>query len=38
MISGIPHWIPPAFIDPQRKPMRNTAHHPRDFEFVIKAA
>ena len=25
-INGVPHWRPPAFIDPQRKPRRNTAH------------
>jgi hypothetical protein len=24
--DGIPQWIPPAWIDPQRKPRRNTAH------------
>ena len=24
MINGIPWWIPPAYIDPERKPLRNT--------------
>lgn len=27
MTHGIPHWRPPAWIDPDRKPRRNTAHH-----------
>ncbi|MCL2781517.1 MAG: HNH endonuclease [Actinomycetia bacterium] len=26
MIDGIPHWIPPAWIDPGRRPRRNHAH------------
>ncbi len=26
MINALPHWIPPAFIDPDRTPRRNTAH------------
>ncbi len=25
MIDGVPHWIPPAWIDPDRTPRRNTA-------------
>jgi hypothetical protein len=30
--DGIPTWVPPAAIDPQRKPVRNTAHHhPLDY-------
>jgi hypothetical protein len=35
MINNVPHWIPPAFIDPDRKPTRNTTHHLRDFDFKI---
>ena len=35
MIDGVPHWIPPAFIDPERRPIRNTVHHLRDFDFKI---
>lgn len=27
MINQIPHWRPPAWLDAQRKPRRNTAHH-----------
>jgi hypothetical protein len=27
IINGIPHWIPPAAIDPTRTPRRNTRHH-----------
>ena len=38
LIGGIPHWVPPAFVDPDRRPIRNTAHHPRDFDFLVKAA
>ncbi len=26
--DGLPQWIPPPFIDQERKPIRNTAHHP----------
>jgi hypothetical protein len=26
MLDGLPHWIPPAWIDPARRPMRNTVH------------
>lgn len=28
MIDGIPHFIPPPWIDPARTPRRNTLHHP----------
>ena len=28
MIAGMPHWRPPAWLDPDRTPRRNTAHHP----------
>ncbi len=31
--DGMPEWIPPAWIDPDRKPMRNRAHHLTDFDF-----
>lgn len=27
MIDAIAHWRPPHWIDPQRKPIRNTVHH-----------
>jgi len=26
MIDGIPNWIPPPWIDPDRTPIRNTMH------------
>jgi hypothetical protein len=26
MLGGLPHWVPPAWIDPQRTPQRNTVH------------
>ena len=28
MINGIPHWQPPSWRDPERKPLRNFMHHP----------
>jgi hypothetical protein len=28
MINGIPHFIPPRWIDPQQKPIRNRTHDP----------
>jgi hypothetical protein len=31
MIGGVPHWRPPAFLDPDRKPRRNTTHHTGDL-------
>ena len=33
MIAGMPHWRPPAWLDPDRTPRRNTAHHP-DIAFA----
>jgi hypothetical protein len=27
MHDGIPQWIPPPWIDPERRPRRNTSHH-----------
>lgn len=26
MLDGVPHWIPPAFLDPHQTPRRNTSH------------
>ena len=26
MIDGIPHWRPPEWLDPHRRPIRNTSH------------
>jgi len=37
MIDDIPHWIPPAWLDPERRPVRNTAHHLTDFDFGTAA-
>jgi len=28
MTDGLPTWIPPAWIDPDQKPIRNRGHHP----------
>ena len=28
MLDGIPHWIAPAWLDPDQTPRANTAHHP----------
>jgi hypothetical protein len=33
MAGGVPEWIPPAWLDPARRPRRNTAHHPPDISF-----
>ncbi len=27
MVDGVPHWLPPAWLDPAQRPRRNTAHH-----------
>jgi hypothetical protein len=32
MINGIPHWIPPAYRDPEQKPIRNTLHDPHPLK------
>jgi hypothetical protein len=34
MINGLPHWTPPAFVDPVRRAIRNHAHHPPDLDFA----
>ncbi|WP_460606319.1 HNH endonuclease signature motif containing protein [Jatrophihabitans fulvus] len=31
--DGRPEWIPPRLLDPQRRPVRNYAHHPPDVRF-----
>ena len=31
MTDGVPMWIPPPWVDPERRPRRNTAHHLADF-------
>ena len=28
MVTGIPHWKPPTWLDPDRTSIRNTANHP----------
>ena len=33
MRAGMPWWRPPTWIDPERKPIRNTTHHLDDIEF-----
>jgi hypothetical protein len=38
MTDGVPEWIPPAWLDPERRPRRNTAHHLADFDFTSTAA
>lgn len=35
MAGGVPSWTPPAFLDPERKPVRNTVHHPHEIDFRI---
>lgn len=34
MIDGVPHLIPPPWLDPHRHPQRNTLHHPA----ILRAA
>src|SRR3954465_5650480 len=31
--NGVPLWTPPAWIDPDRTPRRNTVHHRPDIVF-----
>jgi hypothetical protein len=38
MRDGIPLWRPPAWLDRQRRPIRNTAHHRPDIDFTSPAA
>ena len=33
MIDGIPWWTPPAWLDHERQPLRNRAHHPPEIDF-----
>lgn len=33
MADGVPEWIPPYWVDRQRRPRRNMAHHPPDIVF-----
>jgi hypothetical protein len=33
MRDGVPHWIPPAWVDPDRTPRRNLVHHLPKIEF-----
>jgi hypothetical protein len=28
-----PEWLPPPWVDPDQKPVRNTAHHRPDIDF-----
>ncbi len=34
MADGVPQWIPPPFIDLERRPVRNTVHHLPDIDFA----
>lgn len=33
LINGRAHWRPPRLIDPDRKPLINTKHHPQEFHL-----
>ncbi|HEY7008412.1 MAG TPA: hypothetical protein VH395_05705, partial [Jatrophihabitantaceae bacterium] len=37
MHDGVPEWIAPAWLDPDRRPRRNSAHHvlPLDIDIDI---
>ncbi|WP_375500580.1 DUF222 domain-containing protein [uncultured Jatrophihabitans sp.] len=34
MIDSVPQWTPPAWLDPSRRPRRNTAHHLPEITFA----
>jgi hypothetical protein len=34
MRAGVPEWIPPEWLDPLRRPVRNSAHHLPEFDFA----
>lgn len=34
LTDGVPQWTPPAWLDPYRRPRRNTAHHPPELAFA----
>jgi hypothetical protein len=34
IIDGHPEFTPPRWLDPNRKPLRNTMHHPPDAEHA----
>ena len=36
MSDGVPEWLPPAWLDPERKPRRNTANHVSDIDFIAR--
>jgi len=31
--GGVPEWLPPTWLDPERTPRRNTAHHLKEIVF-----
>jgi hypothetical protein len=35
MTGGVPEWLPPPWLDPDRRPRRNTAHHPPEIDFRL---
>jgi hypothetical protein len=38
MTDGMPEWIPPPWMDPERRPRRNTAHHLPEIDFGVDLA
>jgi hypothetical protein len=36
--NGVPEWTPPAWLDPHRRPIRNTTHHLDDLTFTTDHA
>ena len=36
MIDGHPHWKPPAWRDPERRPRRNLLHHPEQLTEKLR--
>ena len=35
MAGGVPQWTPPAFIDLERRPVRNTVHQLPEIDFGV---
>jgi Domain of unknown function (DUF222) len=37
MIDGVPHWVPPAWIDPAQRPLRNWVHDPQPVTGPVRS-
>ena len=34
--DGVPEWLPPPWLEPERRPIRNTAHRLPEFDFTAR--